>query len=89
MRESWCPQESSWVTPPSIDDKLESPVEKFLAVLQLFTENLPYQSGRKGFTATQMVAPLSGHGPYRRFPCFQDANTRAYCRADLSVDQSI
>ena len=59
MWESWRPQESSWVTPPSIDDELESPVEKFLAVLQLFTENLPYKFGRKGFTATQMVALLS------------------------------
>ena len=41
MRASWRRQESSWVTAPSIDDELESPVEKFLAVLQLFTENLP------------------------------------------------
>ena len=41
MRASWCRQESSWVTVPSIDDELESPVKKFLVVLQSFTENLP------------------------------------------------
>ena len=41
MQASWHRQESSWVTAPSIDDELESSMEKFLAVFQLFTENLP------------------------------------------------
>ena len=41
MWASWRHRESSWVTTPSIDNKLESPMKKFLAVLQLFTENLP------------------------------------------------
>ena len=40
MRASWRRQESSWVTTPSIDNELESPVEN-LAAFQLFTENLP------------------------------------------------
>ena len=41
MQASWRRQENSWVTAPSMDGKMESSVEKFLAVLQLFTENLP------------------------------------------------
>ena len=41
MQVIWRRQENSCVTAPSMDGKLESSVEKFLAVLQLFTENLP------------------------------------------------
>ena len=42
MRASWRRQESSWVTAPSLNrQRIRIPRGELLAVLQLFTENLP------------------------------------------------
>ena len=42
MRASWRRQESSWVTTPLINrQRIGMPCGELLAVLQLFTENLP------------------------------------------------